>query len=122
MLLVVRLSLKQKLDEEGLFSAEHKKPIPSVIKRIGVITSREGAVIQDIKNVAWRRNPSVDIVLYNTKVQGDVAKAEAEALAQSQNQNDKLSFLGMELSKTTLLWVAGGTVLVTFLLVFARSK
>ena len=50
--------------------------MPENIRRIGVITSREGAVIQDIKNVAWRRNPSLDIVLFNTKVQGKDAEKE----------------------------------------------
>ncbi len=70
------LKLKEKLQSEGLFDASHKKKLPSVIKRIGVITSREGAVIQDIKNVAWRRNPTVDIVLYNTRVQGVNAESE----------------------------------------------
>ena len=70
------VKLKQKLEGEGLFDKSHKKALPSVIKRIGVITSKEGAVIQDIKNVAWRRNPSVDIVLFNTKVQGNLAENE----------------------------------------------
>ncbi len=70
------MKLKQKLFDEGLFDESHKKPIPKDIKRIGVITSKEGAVIQDIKNVTWRRNPSVDIVLYNTKVQGNGAENE----------------------------------------------
>ncbi len=70
------LKLKEKLENEGLFNTSHKKPMPKNIQRIGVITSRDGAVIQDIKNVAWRRNPSVDIVLYNTKVQGLNAEKE----------------------------------------------
>lgn len=70
------LRLKQKLMDEGLFDGSHKKEIPKEIKRIGVITSREGAVIQDIKNVTWRRNPFVDIVLFNTKVQGNNAENE----------------------------------------------
>ncbi len=70
------IKLKERLASEGLFDENHKKPIPSSIKRIGVITSREGAVIQDIKNVSWRRNPTVDIVLYNTKVQGLGAENE----------------------------------------------
>lgn len=70
------LELKDKLLKEGLFDNEHKKPIPKAIKRIGVVTSRDGAVIQDIKNVTWRRNPSIDIVLYNTKVQGKGAENE----------------------------------------------
>lgn len=70
------LKLKEQLEKEGLFDSSHKKQLPKNIKRIGVITSREGAVIQDIKNVSWRRNPSVDIVLYNTKVQGRGAELE----------------------------------------------
>lgn len=70
------LKLKEQLEKEGLFDISHKKEIPKNIKRIGVITSRDGAVIQDIKNVCWRRNPSVDIVLYNTKVQGKDAEKE----------------------------------------------
>lgn len=70
------LKLKEKLELEGLFDKSHKKQIPENIKRIGVISSRDGAVIQDIKNVCWRRNPSVDIVLYNTKVQGLNAENE----------------------------------------------
>lgn len=70
------VELKNKLEQEGLFAAEHKKPMPKTIKRIGVVTSKEGAVIQDIKNITWRRNPSVEIVLYPTKVQGNDADKE----------------------------------------------
>lgn len=70
------LELKDKLEKEGLFDQAHKKTIPANIKRIGVVTSKDGAVIQDIKNVAWRRNPSVDIVLYDSKVQGNDAEKE----------------------------------------------
>ena len=70
------LKMKEKLEKEGLFDITHKKSMPENIRRIGVITSREGAVIQDIKNVAWRRNPSLDIVLFNTKVQGKDAEKE----------------------------------------------
>ena len=83
------LKLKEKLEKEGLFDQLHKKPLPKEIKRIGVITSREGAVIQDIKNVAWRRDPSVDIVLYNTKVQGNGADKEiAMAIEKMSNYKD----------------------------------
>ncbi len=70
------LELKNKLEKEGLFDVSHKKPLPKTVKRVGVVTSRDGAVIQDIKNVTWRRNPSIDIVLYNTKVQGKNAEEE----------------------------------------------
>lgn len=70
------LEMKEKLEKEGLFDKSHKKPIPSFIKRVGVVTSRTGAVIQDIINVRTRRNPSVDIVLYDSQVQGVVAKKQ----------------------------------------------
>ena len=70
------LELKAKLESEGLFDQSHKKPMPANIKRIGVVTSKDGAVIQDIKNVTWRRNQAIDIVLYNTKVQGNDAEKE----------------------------------------------
>ncbi len=70
------VELKNKLESEGLFDVAKKKALPKTIKRIGVVTSKEGAVIQDIKNVTWRRNPSVEIVLYNTKVQGNGAEKE----------------------------------------------
>ena len=70
------LLLKEQLEKEGLFDQAHKKPIPANIKRIGVVTSKDGAVIQDIKNVTWRRNPAIDIVLYDTKVQGNGAEKE----------------------------------------------
>ena len=64
------LELKEKLSKEGLFNEEYKKPIPKYVKRIGVVSSNTGAVIQDIINITTRRNDSVDIVLYPVKVQG----------------------------------------------------
>lgn len=87
------LKLKQKLQDEGLFDSSHKKSIPKDIKRIGVITSREGAVIQDIKNITWRRNPSVDIVLYNTKVQGVNAENEIAHAIDVMGKYDKIDVL-----------------------------
>lgn len=84
------LAMKEKLEKEGLFDLSHKKPIPKTINRIGVISSREGAVIQDIKNVAWRRNPSLDIVLFNTKVQGNYAENEIAHAIQVLGNYDKI--------------------------------
>lgn len=73
--------LKNKLEKEGLFDIAHKKPMPSKIERIGVITSETGAVIHDIINVVKRRNSAQDIVLYPIKVQGIGADTEiAKAL------------------------------------------
>lgn len=65
--------LKYKLNEEGLFDFEFKKPIPSYSKKIGIVTAKTGAAIQDIINVARRRNPYVQLILYPAKVQGEGA-------------------------------------------------
>lgn len=67
--------LKQKLYEEGLFEFDHKKEIPKFPKKIGIVTARTGAAIQDIMNIARRRNPFVQLYLYPAKVQGDGAAA-----------------------------------------------
>lgn len=63
-------NLKKKLNEEGLFSEEHKKEIPKFIRTLGVITSPTGAAIRDIINVTKRRNDNVDIIIYPALVQG----------------------------------------------------
>jgi exodeoxyribonuclease VII large subunit len=65
--------LKMKLNEEGLFDFEHKKEIPKFPKTVGIVTASTGAAIQDIKNVARRRNPYVQLILYPAKVQGEGA-------------------------------------------------
>ncbi len=62
--------LKKKLELKGIFSEEHKKPIPEFPKTVGVITSPTGAAVQDIKNILTRRFPAVDIVLCPVLVQG----------------------------------------------------
>lgn len=70
------LEMKNKLEKEGLFDESHKKPIPARCRRVGVVTSAQGAVIQDIINVTTRRNNTIDIVLYPVKVQGIGAELE----------------------------------------------
>lgn len=65
--------LKQKLNEEGLFDFDYKKPIPKFPKKVGIVTAKTGAAIQDIMNIARRRNPYVQLVLYPAKVQGEGA-------------------------------------------------
>jgi len=65
--------LKEKLEKEGLFDPAHKRPLPKYPLRIGIVTSPTGAVIHDIIRVIRRRNPKIDIILWPSEVQGDVA-------------------------------------------------
>ncbi len=67
------IELKNKLQQEGLFDESHKKPLPKFINSIGVVTSKTGAVLQDIKNVSTRRNPNLNIYVYDAQVQGNFA-------------------------------------------------
>lgn len=67
-------ALKKELEEMGMFAPEYKKPIPRFVKTVGVVTAPTGAAIQDIRNVAGRRNPYVQLILYPALVQGDGAK------------------------------------------------
>ena len=65
--------LKQKLAEMGMFDPMYKKAVPKYSFRIGVVTSPTGSVIHDIRQVASRRNPGVEIILHPAKVQGEGA-------------------------------------------------
>ena len=68
------LALKAELEEMGMFAKEYKQPIPAYAKTVGIVTAPTGAAIQDIRNVAGRRNPYVQLILYPALVQGDGAK------------------------------------------------
>jgi exodeoxyribonuclease VII large subunit len=68
--------LKKKLYEEGLFDEKHKKPLPKWPKNIGVITSKSGAALQDVLNVAKRRCPMCTISLLPVQVQGENASTQ----------------------------------------------
>lgn len=85
--------LKKKLTEEGLFQERFKQPLPQFSKRIGVVTSRSGAVIRDIITTVSRRFPGVDILLYPTKVQGDGSAEEIARNIARANQRDDLDLL-----------------------------
>ncbi|KYF32525.1 Exodeoxyribonuclease VII large subunit [Streptococcus mitis] len=85
--------LKKKLTEEGLFQERFKQPLPQFSKRIGVVTSRSGAVIRDIITTVSRRFPGVDILLYPTKVQGEGSAEEIARNIARANQRDDLDLL-----------------------------
>lgn len=80
--------LKLKLQKQGLFDMEAKKPIPKFPRKIGVVTSPTGAAIQDIRNIVFRRFPSAEIILYPVLVQGDGAAQQISDAIEYFNQNN----------------------------------
>lgn len=66
-------ALKQRLGREGLFDEAHKKPLPGLPRRIGIISSPDGAAVHDILSVLRRRFPAVDVLLYPVAVQGETS-------------------------------------------------
>ena len=85
--------LKAKLQGEGLFDPAHKQPLPESIKKVGVITSPTGAAVRDILAVLKRRDPSVEVIIYPSAVQGQAATGELLHMLQraiSRNEVDAL--------------------------------
>lgn len=80
--------LKQKLYEEGLFDHEYKKPIPKYAQKIGIVTAATGAAIEDIKSIAKRRNPYVQLYLFKAQVQGIGA---AQSIVKGIKQLDQMN-------------------------------
>lgn len=79
-------ALKKELEEMGMFAKEYKQPIPQYAKTVGIVTAPTGAAIRDIINVAGRRNPYVQLILYPALVQGDGAKESIIAGIQALEQ------------------------------------
>ena len=67
--------IKARLEEMGMFAPEYKKPIPRYATRVGIVTSPTGAAVRDIIQIARRRNPYVELILYPALVQGEGAVA-----------------------------------------------
>ena len=82
------LALKQELEEMGMFAGEYKQPIPKFIRRLGVVTAPTGAAVQDIRNISYRRNPYLQIILYPALVQGAGA---AESIVKGIRMLDRLN-------------------------------
>ena len=78
--------LKAKLEAEGLFAPEHKKPIPPLPSRIGVVTSPQAAALRDILNILERRHHSVNVLIFPAQVQGEAASHEVAAGVRYFNQ------------------------------------
>ena len=78
--------LKNRLESEGLFAAEHKQLLPSLPTRVGLVTSPTGAAVRDVLSVLARRFPSLPVVIYPVPVQGEAA---ARAIAQALQRADE---------------------------------
>ena len=71
--------LKQKLDKEGLFNAERRRPIPAFPRKIGIVTSPKSAALRDILTVLKRRHNAINVVIFPAEVQGDGASLQVMA-------------------------------------------
>lgn len=92
-LFVAYENLKNKLLKEGLFHEKYKKEIPRYSKKIGIITSPSGAAIKDIINVAKRRNPKIEILIYPSLVQGESAPEQLIAGIKYLNSRDDIDVI-----------------------------
>ena len=80
--------LKKKLNQEGLFNLEHKKPIPKFPKKIGIVTAPTGAAIKDILSTIARRYPLCETILFPSLVQGAMAKEDIVKNIKKANEYD----------------------------------
>lgn len=97
--------LKKKLEEEGLFDEEHKKPIPKFPQRIGIVTAPTGAAIHDIISTIKRRYPVAETILFPSLVQGDGAKESiVKQIAVAQNYDLDVLIVGRGGGSIEDLW------------------
>lgn len=85
--------LKMKLAAAGLFAQERKKLLPDFVKKVGIVTSSSGAALQDILNVLNRRDPSLEVVIYPTLVQGKEAATEIATMIEIANLRQECDVL-----------------------------
>ncbi len=91
--------IKKELSDAGYFDPSHKRPLVKFPKKIGVVTSKSGAVIEDIKNIIKNRYPLVEIILYPSSVQGENAVSELV---------EKIEYANMKNEVDTLIVGRGG--------------
>lgn len=105
--------LKNQLAAQGLFAQSHKKPLPSTINKVGIITSATGAAVRDIISVLQRRAPQLEVIIYPSAVQGQGAAEQLAYLieiAQQRNEVDVL-IVGRGGGSLEDLWCFNETVL-----------
>ena len=95
--------LKRKLQAEGLFAQERKRPLPKYLQRIGLVTSPTGAAIRDVLHVVQRRNPDLEIILVPCRVQGDGAAEEIAEAVKALNCYSVTSFSIQQFNDSTNL-------------------
>lgn len=105
--------LKERLAAEGLFAAEHKRPVPALPRRIGVLTSPTGAAIRDILSVLRRRFPAIPVLVYPVPVQGEGAAEQIAAAVRRADQRGECDVLLLARGGGSLedLWAFNGEVL-----------
>ncbi|MGB5082004.1 MAG: exodeoxyribonuclease VII large subunit [Burkholderiales bacterium] len=87
--------LKDKLEREGLFAPEAKRPLPAFPRTIGVITSRDAAALRDVLTTLRRRNPSVEVILFPVQVQGEGAADQITAALETAGRRGECQVLLM---------------------------
>jgi len=85
--------LKNSLNAQGLFDLSHKKPLPSHINCVGIVTSPTGAAVQDILTVLKRRNPNIKAIIYPALVQGEYAKGDICHAIETANNREECDVL-----------------------------
>ena len=99
------LALKQELEEMGMFAGEYQQPIPKFIRRLGVVTAPTGAAVQDIRNISYRRNPYLQIILYPALVQGaDAAESIVKGIRMLDGLNVDVIIVGRGGGSIEDLW------------------
>ncbi|WP_068546124.1 exodeoxyribonuclease VII large subunit [Thalassotalea crassostreae] len=85
--------LKGQLQAEGLFDQRYKQPIPDTVTKVGIVTSSTGAAVKDILTVLNRRNPSIEVIIYPTLVQGETAANSISDAIYTANERDECDVL-----------------------------
>lgn len=87
------LRIKERLEREGLFASETKRPLPAFPRRLGIVTSLQAAALRDVLTTLQRRAPQLAIIIYPTPVQGEGAAAQISAAIRTAGQRAECDVL-----------------------------